>query len=112
MKPEKKLVACSILALIIGVSSVFPLVFFMSATAKAETSSEPWFSVSMPYAYWTAYDGPLKWSSDYPFEQPEPNGEEYSVSHQYMMFLNITLVGIPVTDPFDARVEYYQIAML
>ena len=114
MKFEKKLIACSILALIIGISSILPLTFLMSATAKAEASSEPWFSINIPYAYWTAYDGPLKWSSDYPFQQPEPNEEqpiEYSVSHQHMMVLNFTLDEIPTTDPFDARVEYYQLRL-
>ena len=109
MKIEKKLIACSILALIIGVSSVFPLTFFMTATAKADPSSKSWFSISMPYAYLTVYDGPLKWSSDYPFQWLEPNEEEYSVSHQYIMFLNTTLDDIPTTEPFDARVEYYQL---
>jgi len=111
MKLEKKLIACSILALIIGVSSVLPLVFLMSATAKADASSEPWFSINIPYAYWTAYDGPLKYPSDYPFQQPEPNEEEYSVSHQHMMVFNFTLDDIPTTDPFDARVEYYQLRL-
>ena len=113
MKLEKKLIACSILALIIGVSSVLPLTFLMSATAKADPTSEPWFSLSIPYAYWTAYDGPLNWSSDY-FQRPEPNeGDpvEYSVSHQHMMVLNFTLEDIPTTDPFDARVEYFQLTL-
>ncbi len=109
MKFEKKLIACSILALIIGVSSVLPLTFLMSATVKAETSSEPCFSVSMPYAYLTVYDGPLKWSSDYSFQRPEPNEEEYSVSHQFVIFLNTTLEDISTSEPFDARVEYYQL---
>ena len=113
MKLEKKLIAFSILALIIGVSSVLPLTFLMSATAKADPTSEPWFSLSIPYAYWTAHDGPLNWSSDY-FQQPEPNEEqpiEYSVSHQHMMVLNFTLDEIPTTDPFDARVEYFQLTL-
>ena len=110
MKVEKKLIACSILALIIGVSSVLPLTFLMSATAKADASSEPWFSINIPYAYWTAYDGPLNWSSDY-FQQPEPNEEIYSVSHQRMMVFNFTLDDIPTADPFDARVEYYQLRL-
>jgi hypothetical protein len=113
MNFEKKLIAISILALIIGVSSVLPLTFLMSATAKADPTSEPWFSHSIPYAYWTAYDGPLNWSSDY-FQQPEPNEEqpiEYSVSHQHMMVLNFTLDDVPTTDPFDARVEYYQLRL-
>ena len=113
MNSEKKLIACSILALIIGVSSVLPLAFFMTTTAKADPQSESWFSVDMPYAYWTAYDGPRKSSSGY-FQPPEPNeGEpvEYSVSHQKMMILNFTLDDIPTVDPFDARVEYFQITL-
>jgi hypothetical protein len=113
MNFEKKLIAISILALIIGVSSVLPLMFLMSATAKAEASSEPWFGINIPYAYWTAYDGPLNWSSDY-FQRSESNEEqpiEYSVSHQHMMVLNFTLDEIPTTDPFDARVEYYQLRL-
>jgi hypothetical protein len=114
MNSEKKLIACSILALTIGISSVIPLVFFMSATAKADPSSESWFSIEIPYAYWTAYDGPLKRSSDSPFQQPEPNeGDpvEYSVSHQKMVILNFTLDDIPTTDSFEARIEYYQITL-
>jgi hypothetical protein len=66
MKIEKKLIACSILALIIGVSSVFPLAFLMSKTAKAETSPEPWFSIDMPYAYWVTGDGPLDYDMPFP----------------------------------------------
>ena len=42
MKIEKKLIACSIIALIIGISSVFPLVFFMATPAKADVTNEPW----------------------------------------------------------------------
>jgi len=109
MKFEKKLIACSILALIIGVSSVLPLMFLMSATAQAETGPEPWFSIDIPYAYWTAYDGPLELPPDWPFHQPEPDEELYSVSHQHVEILNVTLDAIPTTDPFDARVEYYQL---
>jgi hypothetical protein len=113
MKFEKKLIAYGVLALIIGVSSVLPLMFLMSATAKADPTSESWFSLSIPYAYWTAHDGPLNWSSDY-FQRPEPNEEqpiEYSVSHQKMIVLNFTLDNIPTTDPFDARVEYFQLTL-
>jgi hypothetical protein len=113
MNSEKKLVACSILALIIGVSSVVPLVFLMSTTAQAEPSSESWFSIDIPYAYWTAYDGPLNSSSGY-FQPPEPSeGDpvEYSVSNQRMIVSNYTLDDIPTTDPFNARVEYFQLTL-
>lgn len=67
MNFEKKLIACSILAIIIGVSSIVPLVFFMSAPAKAETSNEPWFSISIPYAYWITQNGPLDNDFGVPF---------------------------------------------
>jgi hypothetical protein len=113
MKFEKKLIACSIIALIIGVSSVFPLVFFMSATAKADTSNEPWFSINIPYAYWTTRDGPIDYSNnplfpDDPFNDVELN-ETNSVSEQHMMILNLTLNVDTANEPVDGRVEYYQI---
>jgi len=38
MNSEKKLIACSILAIVIGISSVLPLMFLMSETALAETT--------------------------------------------------------------------------
>ena len=87
MKLEKKLIACSILALIIGISSVFPLVFLMSATAKAETSSEPWFSINVPYSYWTTSDGPLNYPG-IPFPNESTMNETNSVSEQHMIVLN------------------------
>ncbi|MDH5690473.1 MAG: hypothetical protein OEY81_03470 [Candidatus Bathyarchaeota archaeon] len=108
MKLEKKLIACSILALIIGVSSVFPLVFLMSATAKAEASSEPWFSVDMPYAYWVTYDGPLK-DSPYQFPGFSEMNETNSVSDQLLMALNFTLTADTTQQQADAQLEYYQI---
>ncbi|PVX25595.1 MAG: hypothetical protein CW691_04140 [Candidatus Bathyarchaeum sp.] len=109
MKIEKKLIACSILAVIIGVSSVLPLVFLMSATAKASSSSEalssePWFSINVPYSYWMTKDGKLD-SLDV---DPEIN-ETTLVSSQYLIALNLTL-NVDATDyPADARIEYYQI---
>ena len=116
MKLEKKLVACSILALIIGVSSVLPLTFLMSATAKAETSNEPWFSINIPYAYWMTKDGPIDYSNnslfpDDPFEDFELN-ETNSVSEQHMAILNLTLNIDTANEPVDGRVEYYQIDLI
>lgn len=108
MKLEKKLVACSILALVIGVSSVLPLVFLMSATAKAETGPEPWFSIDIPYAYWVTNDGPLE---DPPFEFPGNSemNETNSVSDQAMIVLNFTLTADTTKQQADAQLEYYQI---
>jgi len=109
MKLEKKLIACSIIALVIGVSSVFPLVFLMSATAKAEASSEPWFSVDIPYAYWETRNGPI----DYPPQMQFPFDVELNstncVSAQHMIMLNITLTADTTKQPVDAQLEYYHI---
>lgn len=109
MKLEKKLIACSILALIIGVSSVLPLGFLMSATAKANPSSEalssePWFSINVPYSYWMTRDGKLD-SLDV---TPDIN-ETRLVSSQYLIALNLTLNVETTNYPADARIEYYQI---
>lgn len=110
MKIEKKLIACSILALAIGVSSVFPLTFLMSATAQVNTGPEPWFSIDIPYAYWETLNGPL--AHDYPnmefptdFELNETN----SVSDQHMIALNFTLTADTTKKQADAQLEYYQL---
>lgn len=111
MKLEKKLIACSILALIIGVSSVFPLMFLMSATAKAAPSivdsalsSEPWFSINVPYSYWMTKDGKLD------NHDVDPDIDETTlVSSQYLIALNLTLNVDTTNYPADARIEYYQI---
>ncbi len=49
MKIEKKLIAYSVLALLIGIASISPLMFLMSA--KAETTPKSWFNLNVPYAY-------------------------------------------------------------
>jgi hypothetical protein len=108
MNPEKKLIACSILALTIGISSVIPLVFFMSATVKAETLDSSWFSIDMPYAYWIVTEGPL---ANPPVEFPwssEMNATN-SVTVKHTIFTNTTLIVDPKAEDVDGRVEYYQI---
>jgi hypothetical protein len=107
MKIEKKLIACSILALIIGVSSVFPLAFLMSKTAKAETSPEPWFSVDIPYAYWVTKDGLLDDFYEH-FPSFGDANETNSVSEQHHILLNFTLNVDTTKQPIDG-LEYYQI---
>jgi hypothetical protein len=106
MKVEKKLIACSILALIIGVSSVLPLVFLMSATAKAETSSEPWFSINVPYAYVMTSNESLIYTDP---EMVNVFNETEMVGEQHLIALNQTLTVDTTNDPADARIEYYQI---
>jgi hypothetical protein len=113
MKIEKKLIACSILALTIGVSSVFPLAFLMSATAQVNTAPAPWFSINIPYAYWMTKDGPVDYSNiplfpDDPFGDVELN-ETNSVSEQHMIVLNFTLTADTAKQPVDAQLEYYQL---
>jgi len=117
MKLEKKLIACSILALIIGVSSVLPLTFLMSATAQVNTAPEPWFSINIPYAYWMTKDGPIDYSSNPLFPDDPFDGvfdgvdlnETNSVSEQHMIVLNFTLTADTAKQPVDAQLEYYQI---
>lgn len=109
MKIEKKLIACSILALAIGVSSVFPLAFLMSATAQAETAPEPWFSIDIPYAYWETLNGPLDYHPNMQFPGTDDLNETNCVSDQAMIVLNFTLTADTTKQQADAQLEYYQI---
>ena len=109
MKTEKKLIASSILALLIGVSSVVPILLSMPATAKAETGPEPWFSIDIPYAYWVTSDGPINYNYTVPF--PSSMNKTNSVSEQHMIALNLTLTADLTEKPVDAQVEYYQIVV-
>ena len=108
MKLEKKLIACSIIAIIVGVSSVVPLVFLMATPAKADTLNEPWFSITMPYGYYVTSDGPL---TNIPWEAPWESelNETNSVSEQHTIFLNITQSVDTTELPVDAQFEYLQI---
>ncbi|GEM_PF-2344013 len=108
MKIEKKLIACSILALIIGVSSVFPLALLMSKTAKAESSPE-WFSVDIPYAYWETLNGPLDYHPNMQFQGTDELNETNCVSDRQMIVLNFTLTADITQQQADAQLEYYQI---
>ncbi len=81
----------------------------MSTTAKANPSSEalssePWFSINVPYSYWMTRDGKLD-SLDV---DPDIN-ETRLVSSQYLIALNLTLNVDTTNYPADARIEYYQI---
>jgi hypothetical protein len=54
MKIEKKLIACCILAIAIGIATILPLQYMMGAEAQANaqlTQIEPWFNVNVTYAY-------------------------------------------------------------
>jgi hypothetical protein len=52
MNIEKKLIACSILALAVGIATIVPLVLVMSpAKAETDTNDQPQFTFDMSYAY-------------------------------------------------------------
>lgn len=90
MKIEKRLIASSIIALLIGVSSVVPMLFLMSGTAKAETFDEPWFNIDVPYAYYSV------------------NSTSYSYQTKCSIALNFTVNADVITEYADGRVEYYE----
>ena len=96
MKIEKKLVACSILALLIGVSSVVPLLFLMSGTAKAETMPKSWFNLNVPYAYATA---------NFTLNL---NGTDFYNYYQALV-LNFTLNPKAEDEISDAQFEYFEL---
>jgi hypothetical protein len=51
MQIEKKLIACSILAIAIGIGTVVPLAFLMTPTsASAQITDDPWFNLNINYA--------------------------------------------------------------
>ncbi|MCL1978534.1 MAG: hypothetical protein FWG55_10630 [Candidatus Bathyarchaeota archaeon] len=55
MAIEKKLVALSVLAITIGIATVVPLAFFMTAEAQTYPKyDEPWFNINVPFAFFKA----------------------------------------------------------
>lgn len=98
MKIEKKLIAFSILALLIGVSSVVPLLFLMSGTAKAETTPKSWFNLNVPYAYVKAN-----------FTE-NLNGQDVYDYWRAFVF-NFTLNSEAENEISDARFEYYELQL-
>jgi len=70
MQIEKKLILCSILAIAIGIATIIPLQYLMTAEAKTNaetlaeaqaitqaTTVEPWYNVDVTYAYCNPYAG-------------------------------------------------------
>ena len=107
---EKKLIVSSILALLIGVSSVVPLLFLMSGTAKAETGTEPepQYDLKVLYAYidvgnlsFTSLDENLK----------QYIGSVDDLALEYAIVFNATnnFYGKTQADFPDAQVDYYLI---
>ena len=86
----------------------------MTATATTNTSNEPWFSITLPYAYWVTSNGPLDYSNNPLLSNNTiPNdivlNETNCVSEQHMLALNMTLNVDTTNDASDGRVEYYRI---
>ena len=106
MMTEKKLIIFSILAIVIGVSSILPVGFFVVTSAKADHSTEPWFGVSVPYLYLIATNGTVEeFSSPEFYWLNESNTETYA---RYVI-LNFTLDHNLQEENVDVRVEYFQI---
>ncbi len=106
MKIEKKLIAFSILAIIIGTVSIVPLAFFMSP-AKAQTTNDiPWFNLDVAYASWTATikDGAAGY-----LDGVGTISDLVSYSSAYRIALNFSVNPDAVDILDNARVEYYQL---
>lgn len=48
---EKKLILCGILAIAIGIATIIPLEYIMSAPVAQAALDQPWFNVNVPYVY-------------------------------------------------------------
>jgi hypothetical protein len=91
---EKKLVLCGILAIAIGVATILPLEYFMSATAKAAAPDKPWFTIDVPYAYCNPN-----------FSGGNSTTSLYGASIQAVANFSLTPDALKNA---DARIEYYQ----
>jgi len=90
---EKNLILGGILAITIGIATIVPLEYFMSAGAQASTQDKPWFNLNVPYAYWTTYS----------------TSSSYDAS--YLIALNCTVNANTIGQHTDARIEYYEISV-
>lgn len=104
MQIEKKLVACSILAIAIGIATIIPLEYMMAAQAQLASDQEnklpeiPSFSdVNVTYAYCN----PNKVSA---------NDTTTLYGANFQAVVNFTLTPTAIADP-DAHIEYYQFAV-
>ncbi len=99
MKVEKRLIAYGVVALLIGVVSISPLMFMMSA--KAESTSKPWFTIDVPYAYLTTNSS----------KNPNNHFGENMFGYWHRILVNITVNPDAWSDDVDARFEYFQIKL-
>jgi len=106
MRIEKKLIALSTIAIMVGVASIVPMMFLMSA--KAETTDKPWFSIDVPYAYFEGGNGSLKSTFGSNWTAPPIASESDIQYYRSMVILNYTF-NVNLKDETDDRVEYYLI---
>jgi hypothetical protein len=93
---NKKLIVFSILAVVIGVTSILPLSFLMTQ-ANAQTPYEkPWFNIKIVYAYWTA-------------NLTETSNRTVSWDVSNYLFFNYSLNDGALDKGVEGRIEYYQI---
>lgn len=109
MTTEKKLIACSLLVIVIGVCSILPLGVLMATPTKAEASSEePWYEVDVTYSYWEAKNGTFE---DYEYPDYVNTNETEVESVGYLALLNFTLTADIENVDADARIEYFVIEL-
>lgn len=96
MKIEKKLIAYSAIALMVGIASIAPLVFLMSA--KAEPAPKSWFNLNVPYAYVKAN-----------FTENLNGTDVYDYMRAFVF--NFTLTPEAENEIADARFEYYELQL-
>jgi len=108
MITEKKFLIFSIFAIIIGVSSILPVGYFLFAPVKGEIVDEPWFSVNIPYSYLEAKNGTFQ---DFEYPEAISMNETEVESYGFGTFLNLTLDANLETENVDARIEYFQIQL-
>lgn len=97
MHIEKKLIACSILVIAIGIATIIPLEFLMSIeTVAAAPDVEPWFNVNVPYTY-------INLDKSGANDTTSWNG----VNIQGIANFTLTPAGSDLQGA-DAKIEYYQ----
>jgi hypothetical protein len=95
VKIEKKLILCSVLAISIGIATIIPLQYLMTAeTATAMPKVEPWFDVNIDYAECNPYlvgNGTTTWDGA-----------------TIQAVANFTLTANAMESDADTQVEYYK----
>ena len=111
MKIEKKLIVYSAIALMVGVASIAPLVFLMSAKAEVSPDEQPQFSVNIPYAYignyWDNSSETNRTSSLWAWDE-----NSSKVNMVFTIAFNATPNFDPQTVAQDAIFEYYQVEIV